>query len=175
MWSDPSQEENNELSQTKIAYGVKNAVKFGPDRLKDFLKENNLTMMVRSHECVADGFERIWNGLLTTVFSATDYCGKFTNLAAVIVFRKNLEVTPKVIYPLSGTPGGTGNQFQVMDEEKSIENSSTLMKNGTKNMGYSTTLGNQYENAGNSNWIDNEESLKKRPANSSKVELERNV
>ena len=167
VWSDPSQDENNELSQTKIAYGVKNAVKFGPDRLKDFLKENNLTMMIRSHECVADGFERIWNGLLTTVFSATDYCGKYTNLAAVIVFRKNLEVTPKVIYPLSVTPGGTGgtgNQFQVMDEEKSIENSSTLIKNGTKNMGYSTTLGNQYENAGNSNWIDNDESLKKRPA-----------
>ena len=55
--------------------GTGNIVKFGPDRVQEFLKNNNLQLIIRAHECVMDGFERFAGGQLITVFSATDYCG----------------------------------------------------------------------------------------------------
>lgn len=48
-----------------------------PDRVTDFCKRNDLDIIIRAHECVMDGFERFAQGQLITVFSATNYCGKF--------------------------------------------------------------------------------------------------
>jgi protein phosphatase len=36
--------------------GTGNIVKFGPDVVIEFLKKNNLSMIIRAHECVMDGF-----------------------------------------------------------------------------------------------------------------------
>ncbi len=33
-------------------------MKFGPDRVINFLIKNNLSLIIRAHECVMDGFER---------------------------------------------------------------------------------------------------------------------
>jgi len=164
FWSDPvTESSNSELSQNKQAYGIKNAVKFDSDHLKEFMKENGLSMLVRSHECVADGFERIWGGSLTTVFSATDYCGKNSNAAAVMVFKKNLEVIPKVIYPLSSA--GIMNQYGgTMEEEKAPESGGFKGLGGSKMGGYNGLGGSTYSNPNNPHWIDNDETLKKRPA-----------
>ena len=54
-------------------------VTFGPDRVIEFCKENELQMIVRAHECVMDGFERFAQGHLITLFSATNYCGTANN------------------------------------------------------------------------------------------------
>jgi hypothetical protein len=43
-------------------------VKFGPDRVDEFLKTNNVSMIIRAHECVMDGFERFAGGKLITLF-----------------------------------------------------------------------------------------------------------
>ena len=48
-----------------------------PDRVMEFCKNNDLQLIVRAHECVMDGFERFAQGHLITLFSATNYCGKF--------------------------------------------------------------------------------------------------
>ena len=40
--------------------------------MKDFLKRKGLNFMIRAHECVMDGFERVAGGDLITVFSVTD-------------------------------------------------------------------------------------------------------
>lgn len=93
-------------------------MKFGPDRVQEFLNKNNLSMIIRAHECVMDGFERFAGGSLITVFSATDYCGRHKNAGAVLLVKKNFEIIPKLIYP---------------------------------------------SNIGVHNWIDDEETLKKRP------------
>lgn len=98
--------------------GTGNIVKFGPDRVDEFLHKNNLSMIIRAHECVMDGFERFAKGSLITVFSATDYCGRHKNAGAVLLVKKNLEIIPKLIYP---------------------------------------------SNMGQTNWFDDEETLKKRP------------
>ena len=42
---------------------------FGPDRVRSFLRANRLSLIVRAHECVMDGFQRFASGQLITVFS----------------------------------------------------------------------------------------------------------
>lgn len=74
-------------------------MRFGPDRVHSFLKNNDLSMIVRAHEYVMDGFERFAGGALITLFSATDYCKKHKNAGAILILKTNLEIIPKVIYP----------------------------------------------------------------------------
>ncbi|OMJ71427.1 hypothetical protein SteCoe_30361 [Stentor coeruleus] len=122
LWSDPTDSDMEIGIQPNVIRdpnGTGNIVKFGPDRVKDFLAHNGLSMIIRAHECVMDGFERFAGGDLITVFSATDYCGRHKNAGAVLFFKKNLEIKPKLIYPVDNPYG--------------------------------------------SNWIETEESLKKRP------------
>lgn len=54
-----------------------NCLLLQPDRVTDFCKKNKLQLIIRAHECVMDGFERFAQGQLITLFSATNYCGKF--------------------------------------------------------------------------------------------------
>mmetsp|Transcript_35214 Transcript_35214/g.31676 ORF Transcript_35214/g.31676 Transcript_35214/m.31676 type:complete len:162 (+) Transcript_35214:1303-1788(+) len=112
LWSDPSQNENdNELVDNKN-YGIKNVVKYSNQRLRSFLTGNGYSLIIRSHECVNEGFEQSAAGQLMTIFSCTDYCGKFTNSAAIAVIRKNFELVPKVI----SSKGS--NQYTHKEEEK---------------------------------------------------------
>ncbi|OQR88086.1 calcineurin-like phosphoesterase [Achlya hypogyna] len=69
LWSDP-----------QPARGWKESfrgagIQFGPDLVRDFLRANGLALVVRSHECVAKGFE--WphgeDAGLVTLFSASNY------------------------------------------------------------------------------------------------------
>lgn len=78
-------------------------MKFGPDRVSEVLRLNNLNMIIRAHECVMDGFERFAGGKLITVFSATDYCGHHKNAGAMLIVKNNYEIIPKLIYPTENT------------------------------------------------------------------------
>lgn len=122
LWSDPCENEREtgcKVNTFRDTMGQGNIVKFGGDRLQRFLLENSLGMIIRSHECVMEGFDRSTTGDCLTIFSATDYCGKYKNPAAILTINRNTAIVPKLIYPLNST---------------------------------------------SSNWIDNEDSLKKRPA-----------
>ena len=102
LWSDPTDsdiETGIQPNSTRDPTGVGNIVKFGPDRVEEFLKNNNLTLILRAHECVMDGFERFAGGSLITVFSATDYCGKHKNAGAILILGKDFKTNPKFIYP----------------------------------------------------------------------------
>lgn len=52
---------------------------FGPDHTESFLKENNLELMIRSHQLVNEGYKIQHNGKCITVFSAPNYVGKVGN------------------------------------------------------------------------------------------------
>ena len=102
LWSDPTDSDVEigiQPNSTRDPTGVGNIVKFGPDRVEEFLKNNNLTLILRAHECVMDGFERFAGGQLITVFSATDYCGKHKNAGAILYLTKNFKIKPYLIYP----------------------------------------------------------------------------
>eukprot|EP00744_Colponema_vietnamica_P001005 GILI01001724.1.p1 GENE.GILI01001724.1~~GILI01001724.1.p1 ORF type:complete len:759 (+),score=208.95 GILI01001724.1:203-2479(+) len=102
LWSDPTDNDGvMGITDNPMRDPSKsgNIVKFGPDRVKEFLDNNDLSLIVRAHECVMDGFERFAQGHLITVFSATDYCGKHKNAGALLLVTRNLTVVPKLIYP----------------------------------------------------------------------------
>jgi protein phosphatase len=102
LWSDPTESDtmlglypNVERDRT----GIGNITKFGPDRVIEFLKNNNLSLILRAHECVMDGFERFAGGKLITIFSATDYMGRYKNAGAVVFLTNKFEIKPYLIYP----------------------------------------------------------------------------
>ena len=102
LWSDPTDSDADtgiQPNTTRDPTGVGNIVKFGPDRVSEFLKNNNLGMIIRAHECVMDGFERFSGGQLITIFSATDYCGKHKNAGAILHLTNKFEIKPYLIYP----------------------------------------------------------------------------
>lgn len=108
LWSDPSDHDavtGVTLNETRDPDGTGRIVKFGPDRVEEFLEANPpLSMILRAHECVMDGFERFANGRLITVFSATDYCGHHKNAGALLFVRRDLTIVPKLIYPTERSP-----------------------------------------------------------------------
>lgn len=64
--------------------------------------KNGLQMIVRSHECVMDGVENLEGTGLWTVFSTTEYGGKYQNDAAILVVKKNKEVIAKTLEMTKG-------------------------------------------------------------------------
>lgn len=85
MWADPT-------TRTGIFKGKRGpfSPEFGPDATARFLRENNLDLIVRSHECCEKGFKEEHDGKCLTIFSASGYVGS-NNSAAVLVFDENLE------------------------------------------------------------------------------------
>ena len=115
LWSDPTDNDEEFGIQPNLQRDSNNLghiVKYGPDIVKKFLKDNNLSYIIRGHECVLDGFERFAGGLLLTVFSATDYCGRHGNAGAMIVINQHMQMIPHLIYPPEG-----GNSNWIEDEE----------------------------------------------------------
>lgn len=105
-------------------------VRYGVDRIRQFMNDNKMQVMIRSHECVMDGVEKFGNTNLYTVFSCTEYGGKYSNKAALLLVKKNrLEVVSKWI---DCVPDSTYwfNLSQLTKKSVQIQNS-TLKKAGT--------------------------------------------
>ncbi|CAM9112559.1 unnamed protein product, partial [Ectocarpus fasciculatus] len=83
LWSDPHAE-NTLLPNTRGS-----GVLFGPNHTRTFLDLNNLSMIVRSHECVRGGVAFPFHGadkdLLCTVFSASNYGGSGNQAAYMVL------------------------------------------------------------------------------------------
>lgn len=68
---------------------------FGPDITKRFLDNNNLKMVIRSHECVRSGFDRPYSEwpeyeqILCTIFSASNYSGSGNTSAYIEIVRND--------------------------------------------------------------------------------------
>lgn len=56
LWADPSDSNGRSPSKRGISIG------FGADITKDFLKRNNLELLVRSHEMKDEGYEEGHDG-----------------------------------------------------------------------------------------------------------------
>eukprot|EP01119_Soliformovum_irregulare_P023279 TRINITY_DN8111_c0_g1_i1.p1 TRINITY_DN8111_c0_g1~~TRINITY_DN8111_c0_g1_i1.p1 ORF type:complete len:755 (+),score=222.45 TRINITY_DN8111_c0_g1_i1:39-2267(+) len=84
LWSDPSANPGKSPS----ARGA--GILFGPDVTERFIKNNNLRMIIRSHELKGEsGYFTMHNNQLITVFSASNYCGTNNNTGAFLVFNHN--------------------------------------------------------------------------------------
>ena len=96
--SDPSDGERRSVREPS-------SLKYSGERVARFLTENRLAMLIRSHEPVIEGYDRVFDGKVMTVFSATDYCGKYKNAAALLVIKRTLEIVPKTLNPTQGPTG----------------------------------------------------------------------
>jgi len=61
------------------------------------MQDNGVTMIIRSHEPVMEGFEKMNNNIIT-IFSNTNYGGICGNNACILSISKMREITTKLIY-----------------------------------------------------------------------------
>ena len=67
LWSDPQMMPGRSFSKRGVG------TQFGPDVTKRFLEENNLSLLIRSHEVKPEGYEVMHDGKCITIFSAPNY------------------------------------------------------------------------------------------------------
>ncbi|RQM28099.1 hypothetical protein B5M09_005119 [Aphanomyces astaci] len=76
LWSDPRTIHGQQAS-------VRGAgVEFGEDVTNEFCSVNKVALVIRSHECVPEGYAVLHGGRLITLFSASKYCGTQMNKGA---------------------------------------------------------------------------------------------
>jgi len=86
LWSDPlTSGTGRKPSKRGVGIG------FGEDVTDRFLKENNLNLVVRSHEVREDGYSVEQSGKLITIFSAPNYCDREGNKGALVKFEADLK------------------------------------------------------------------------------------
>lgn len=85
LWSDPQPMPGR--SPNKRGVGVA----FGPDVTHRFLNDNNLELLVRSHEVKDEGYHVEADGKCITIFSAPNYCDQVGNKGAFITFDSTLK------------------------------------------------------------------------------------
>ncbi|XP_030516660.2 serine/threonine-protein phosphatase 5 isoform X2 [Rhodamnia argentea] len=90
LWSDPQPLPGRGPSKRGVG------LSFGGDVTKKFLQENNLDLVVRSHEVKDEGYEIEHDGKLITVFSAPNYCDQMGNKGAFIQFEAP-EMKPNIV------------------------------------------------------------------------------
>eukprot|EP01100_Stratorugosa_tubuloviscum_P003239 TRINITY_DN1771_c1_g1_i1.p1 TRINITY_DN1771_c1_g1~~TRINITY_DN1771_c1_g1_i1.p1 ORF type:complete len:483 (+),score=177.07 TRINITY_DN1771_c1_g1_i1:108-1556(+) len=84
LWSDP----HNGNGRIASKRGV--GTSFGADITAQFCHNNNLDLIVRSHEVQDLGYKIDHNGKCITIFSAPNYCDQVGNKGAFIIFKHNL-------------------------------------------------------------------------------------
>uniref|UniRef100_A0A7S0AJV3 Serine/threonine-protein phosphatase n=1 Tax=Pyrodinium bahamense TaxID=73915 RepID=A0A7S0AJV3_9DINO len=85
LWSDPN-------DVPGWCFSVRGAgFQFGQDITEQFLHANGLTLIVRGHQVVPDGYQWSHDKSLVTVFSAPNYCYCNGNRAAVMDIDEHME------------------------------------------------------------------------------------
>jgi len=127
LWSDPRPIQGRQIS-TRGA-----GVEFGQDVTHEFLRTNHMALVIRSHECVREGFELLHAGRLITLFSASRYCGLQTNKGAFLTIGQELQPEIQQFYAhnVSEThwekPSGGGSNSQENELEQRLEDNTVEM------------------------------------------------
>lgn len=80
LWSDPGRGGKGFIANRRGA-----GILFSVDVTRNFLKRNNLHLIIRSHQMVDAGFARCHDGTVISIFSASNYCKTNSNMGAVAV------------------------------------------------------------------------------------------
>ena len=76
------------------------SVVFGEKIVLDFIKKNDLDLIVRGNEVVDNGYEFFAGRHLVTIFSAPNFKGEFDNLAGILTIEKDLTCGLKILRPV---------------------------------------------------------------------------
>eukprot|EP00667_Euglena_gracilis_P002106 EG_transcript_2107 len=85
LWSDPQ-----EMPGRQPGVRGSGTIQFGPDVTQQFLRQNNLRLLIRSHQVPSTGrgYEVLQSGMCITVFSASNYCGTQGNHGGLVIFER---------------------------------------------------------------------------------------
>ncbi len=78
LWSDPRDIDGWRPSNRGAG------IYFGKNITDKFLNDNNLELLIRSHEVKMEGYEIQHGGKTITIFSAPNYCDRHGNKGAII-------------------------------------------------------------------------------------------
>nr|ANM86158.1 serine/threonine-protein phosphatase PP2A-2 catalytic subunit [Stygiella incarcerata] len=87
LWSDPDERSGWGISPRGAGYT------FGKDVVDLFNQNNGLSLIIRAHQLVMEGFNWSHENALVTVFSAPNYCYRCGNRAAIMQFDEYLNYT----------------------------------------------------------------------------------
>ena len=92
VWSDPvifkqDDENSNDFSLSPRGAGYL----FGKNVTTQFLHANNLSSICRAHQLCMEGYQVVFDGMVSTVWSAPNYCYRAGNLASVLEIDTYLE------------------------------------------------------------------------------------
>lgn len=108
IWSDPTASDEvlgMQSNTIRDPQKQNNIMCYGPDIVDKFLKQNQISMIVRSHQNPVDAIDKFSANQLITITSTTNYCGTTNNNGCMIIIQKRLVISPKIIQPLNnGTP-----------------------------------------------------------------------
>eukprot|EP00587_Corethron_hystrix_P008429 CAMPEP_0113308572 /NCGR_PEP_ID=MMETSP0010_2-20120614/6967_1 /TAXON_ID=216773 ORGANISM="Corethron hystrix, Strain 308" /NCGR_SAMPLE_ID=MMETSP0010_2 /ASSEMBLY_ACC=CAM_ASM_000155 /LENGTH=313 /DNA_ID=CAMNT_0000163661 /DNA_START=60 /DNA_END=1001 /DNA_ORIENTATION=+ /assembly_acc=CAM_ASM_000155 len=90
MWSDPEEITGWGISPRGAGYV------FGEDVVKMFNRQNNLDIICRAHQLVMEGYKKMFDDSLVTVWSAPNYCYRCGNVASILELNENLEKCFKI-------------------------------------------------------------------------------
>lgn len=79
VWSDPDPE-RDEFSLSPRGAGYT----FGAQVVRKFLDVNSMTHILRAHQLCQEGYQILYDNLLSTVWSAPNYCYRCGNMASVL-------------------------------------------------------------------------------------------
>lgn len=88
VWSDPV----DTVSGFQLNHRGSGQI-FGPDVVANFLKSNNLKVMLRGHQCTLAGYKPFANLLGVTVFSSSNYCNNINNKAGAVTIKEDRVVS----------------------------------------------------------------------------------
>lgn len=90
IWSDPDNISGFSKSQRGLGY------LYGGDVVNSFLEVNDLSLMIRSHQLVYEGYKfHFPDKNAITVWSAPDYCGRCVNHGSVLVVNDKFSIDDK--------------------------------------------------------------------------------
>jgi serine/threonine-protein phosphatase PP1 catalytic subunit len=93
MWNDPKEG----LQGFSASFRGPGIQFFGEDVFDNFLKENNLKLIIRAHECFSEGFRWFFHNRLLSIFSSANYRGNSSPNPASYAVISNSQVNPKIL------------------------------------------------------------------------------
>ena len=121
LWSDPTASDEvlgMQANTIRDPQRQNNIMCYGPDIVDKFLKQNQISMLVRSHQNPVDAIDKFSANQLITLSSTSNYCGTVQNNACMLIIQKKFVISPKIIQPVA-----TGTPWQTISEATEGENS----------------------------------------------------